>query len=505
MPDDKPRDKPDVSWLGATQPLEGLAPRVGAPPVLGVKLVCVKGPNAGREFPLNQVEMVLGRAPENAINLADLSVSRSHATLRRTPAGWAVFNLGARYGTLVNGQELQGEAQRLLRAGDAITVGDTVLILVEPAMPGDTGVENVRTQEVVPPRPDRLGLSQGDERTFVTEPEIDGRTRVEGVLATAAPELENRTQVDGRLREGLGPLEDRTLVGSTLPGPPSEKEVTDRASLDSLPPSLRSPSGAVSGTRAMASPLSGEDAAGGQESTLNLPNPLNLSGASPAPLGERLRRVWQWVSRRGFRQEADLGQRPLFLAALTVLGIALGMGIVLLWNFSLAEPSFERRGDGPGNPALRGRAEALFRQGQELFRQGHFSEAKAKFQALHGLDPAFPVQDALARAEREVGNQVLLNVAKAALAQDQLGVTREWLAKVPPETAQAEELRRLKGALEARARARLRDARTALDARRLDEAVAIAEDVLKIFPGNHEAASVRADAQVMRAATHQHR
>jgi hypothetical protein len=68
----------------------------------------------------SQVQRI-GRGPNNDIVVSDLSVSKQHAELRRTPAGrLSIIGLGSHRGTYVNGTRVR---QRELSEGDVITIG----------------------------------------------------------------------------------------------------------------------------------------------------------------------------------------------------------------------------------------------------------------------------------------------------------------------------------------------------------------------------------------------
>ena len=65
--------------------------------------------------------LVIGRAPACDIQVAERSVSRRHAELRPTGAGWSVRDLGSTNGTLLNGR-LVAEARVV--PGDLLALGD---------------------------------------------------------------------------------------------------------------------------------------------------------------------------------------------------------------------------------------------------------------------------------------------------------------------------------------------------------------------------------------------
>ena len=76
---------------------------------------------------LDGERLVLGRAPGSDLEIGwDPRVSGVHAHLERRGPRWTIEDDGlSRNGTFVNGERLRG--QRILRDGDVIGVGDTVL------------------------------------------------------------------------------------------------------------------------------------------------------------------------------------------------------------------------------------------------------------------------------------------------------------------------------------------------------------------------------------------
>jgi adenylate cyclase len=85
-------------------------------------MLCLKAEIDGEEhrFPLVGDEMRLGRGSDNDIVLADFSVSRHHAVLRREADGWMVVDRGSTNGVVVNGALVQGAT---LHSGDRVTLG----------------------------------------------------------------------------------------------------------------------------------------------------------------------------------------------------------------------------------------------------------------------------------------------------------------------------------------------------------------------------------------------
>src|SRR4051812_47766253 len=85
-----------------------------------------------RMVELNGERLTIGRRATNDVALPwDGQVSRLHAELVRMDADWVVCDEGISHnGTFVNGERVRG--RRRLRAGDAISVGDTVIAFCAP-------------------------------------------------------------------------------------------------------------------------------------------------------------------------------------------------------------------------------------------------------------------------------------------------------------------------------------------------------------------------------------
>lgn len=90
-------------------------------------LVVVDGDHQSR-VDLTADEVTIGRAAGCDIVLAgDESVSRRHAALQRTFAGWTATDLSSRNGTFVNGRRI--DAAALLGEHDRVRVGSYVLLV----------------------------------------------------------------------------------------------------------------------------------------------------------------------------------------------------------------------------------------------------------------------------------------------------------------------------------------------------------------------------------------
>lgn len=68
----------------------------------------------------------IGRTPENQVRIYKPAVSRRHAQITETDAGWLLRDLSSENGTYVNGQRI---TERLLAEGDRIQFGTSRFVL----------------------------------------------------------------------------------------------------------------------------------------------------------------------------------------------------------------------------------------------------------------------------------------------------------------------------------------------------------------------------------------
>ncbi|HEX9342637.1 MAG TPA: FHA domain-containing protein [Actinomycetota bacterium] len=96
-------------------------------------LVVRRGPNAGSRFLLDKEVVTAGRHPESDIFLDDITVSRRHAEIRRTPGGFTVHDVGSLNGTYLNRERVEdGE----LVGGDELQIGKFKLVFFAGGRPG---------------------------------------------------------------------------------------------------------------------------------------------------------------------------------------------------------------------------------------------------------------------------------------------------------------------------------------------------------------------------------
>lgn len=80
----------------------------------------------GRDRALPPQGGTIGRSRECDVVLDDAGISRLHAELRPSAAGWTIEDRGSTNGVLVNGERLHGA--RLLHVGDRVELGSTEVV-----------------------------------------------------------------------------------------------------------------------------------------------------------------------------------------------------------------------------------------------------------------------------------------------------------------------------------------------------------------------------------------
>jgi hypothetical protein len=101
----------------------------------------IKERATGRDFVLD-VENIAGRSSRCAMRVDGTLVSLVHASIRWTPRGWELRDLGSTNGTFVNGTRLGAGKLRLLARSDGVAFGaqNNVWDLVDEAPPGPTAI-----------------------------------------------------------------------------------------------------------------------------------------------------------------------------------------------------------------------------------------------------------------------------------------------------------------------------------------------------------------------------
>ncbi|WP_437274935.1 sigma 54-interacting transcriptional regulator [Sorangium sp. So ce375] len=145
-----------------------------------------------------QEDLRLGRSEQNDVVLDDHQVSRFQARFTRSEQGWSVEDLGSMHGTLVNTVRI---TTHLLKVGDRIQVGNTLLVFREDAEP-------------------ELAHQQATAAFAPLRDDSDRRLQLVYELSRAAFDLAERDDLLGRVLQSL--LDalgcERALVGLAEPG-----------------------------------------------------------------------------------------------------------------------------------------------------------------------------------------------------------------------------------------------------------------------------------------------
>ncbi len=88
------------------------------------------GGRAGETYVLRGERVAIGRHPEAAIFLDDVTVSRDHAVVVREGGGWVIVDEGSLNGTFINRR--RGD-RTVLSDGDEIQIGKYKLTFLAPA------------------------------------------------------------------------------------------------------------------------------------------------------------------------------------------------------------------------------------------------------------------------------------------------------------------------------------------------------------------------------------
>ncbi len=127
------------------------------------RLIVIRGIDEGRQFELKGPKLGIGRDAGNALHLHDTEVSRRHAELRLTldGRGYRIVDRSSVNGVFVNGQSIQ---DAVLRSGDQVQVGQTVMIYTAEAGPGDLA-ERIRMIARQPSEPPLAIVERVDDAT----------------------------------------------------------------------------------------------------------------------------------------------------------------------------------------------------------------------------------------------------------------------------------------------------------------------------------------------------
>ena len=113
---------------------------------MGAELIVINGPQAGTRFALGAAEIVVGRAPNSQIVLAEPDISWRHCQIRKQGERFTACDLRSSLGTYVNGIR---SAERWLEDRDQIGIGRTVLMFRS----GEAALEEVTASSAADTKP----------------------------------------------------------------------------------------------------------------------------------------------------------------------------------------------------------------------------------------------------------------------------------------------------------------------------------------------------------------
>lgn len=173
--DDDPRDMTDKTSILQSDTFKLRLAQAGqAPP----SLVMLVGPVAsvGRQWPIEDTDRVIGRAPTAHVFVDDRSVSKFHAKLVMGGGDVSIIDLESTNKTVVNGQPIQSLVPHKLSNNDQIKIGNIIFKFLERG-----SIETVASAAT-------FDRAQSDALTGIAN---------RGALQSKAPELFKRSDLLG--------------------------------------------------------------------------------------------------------------------------------------------------------------------------------------------------------------------------------------------------------------------------------------------------------------------
>ncbi|MGH9121872.1 MAG: FHA domain-containing protein [Acidimicrobiales bacterium] len=87
-----------------------------------------RGPNAGSRYLVSSQITTVGRHPQSDVFLDDVTVSRRHAEVHRSGAGYSLADVGSLNGTYLNRQRIEEDS--VLHDGDELQIGKFKLVFM---------------------------------------------------------------------------------------------------------------------------------------------------------------------------------------------------------------------------------------------------------------------------------------------------------------------------------------------------------------------------------------
>ena len=97
------------------------------------RLICLSGPNQGKEYELTGEVTAVGRVATAQIVLADSFASRQHGEIYRIDNGYQIRDLGSKNGVYVRGERLGPDGRVWLNDGDEVQFASTRFRFHDPS------------------------------------------------------------------------------------------------------------------------------------------------------------------------------------------------------------------------------------------------------------------------------------------------------------------------------------------------------------------------------------
>ena len=221
------------------------------------QFVVQKGPQEGQTYPLSKDNMTVGRDPMCDIVINDPEISRQHARLTLTGAGYQLQDLGSTNGSFVEGKRLAGESV-LLTSGQIVKMGSAVTLRYEVF--GSDPMATVLSPNIL------ADLSMPTESELKLPPKGDSVPSFGGPTAQSPYDEPAQLPAYDSFPAYEAPAEQRTMLDSDLPS------FSNSSSSSSDLPSFDSSSSTASGSSV---PIFTPQMTGGSSST-----PPSASGGS---------------------------------------------------------------------------------------------------------------------------------------------------------------------------------------------------------------------------------
>jgi pSer/pThr/pTyr-binding forkhead associated (FHA) protein len=101
-----------------------------------LQIFVMNGPDKGRSFEFEGDVILVGRGPENHIQMKDTSVSRKHVKIEKKGRKYFVTDLGSKNGTFIDGMRVEPQKEYEVSEGIPVAVGKT-FIAIGKSYPND--------------------------------------------------------------------------------------------------------------------------------------------------------------------------------------------------------------------------------------------------------------------------------------------------------------------------------------------------------------------------------